>query len=285
MEPGRPSRTAHRVALLRAQHQLRDELPRVLDDPVALDILGPDDAARLRAAPHRRESRLTRRIRADVVARSRIAEDSLHEAVRRGVRQYVVLGAGLDTFAYRNPYPAAALQVFEVDHPDTQAWKRRLLQQAGMPLPQALHFVPVDFETQGLPERLQAAGWRADEPVFFSWLGVTVYLRRAAVMDTLRWITEATPAGSGIVFDHLIPPGTLRPAQRWAVRLVAWRCALMGEPWHSYFEPAALAREMRTMGFADVVSLGAGDVNPLLFSGRGDDLSFSPLLVVVRAWV
>ncbi|MCW7536880.1 class I SAM-dependent methyltransferase [Aquabacterium sp. A7-Y] len=285
MEETRPSRTAWRVATLRAQHQLLDDEPKVFVDPVSLRILGEQEAARLRRAPGRPRGKMARRIRADVVARSRIAEEALDEAVRRGVRQYVVLGAGLDTFAYRNPYPASQLRVFEVDHPATQAWKRQLLDQAGIEIPASLTFTPVDFESQTLAERLRAAGWRAEEPVFFSWLGVTVYLTPATVRGTLQWIAQSTARGSGIVFDHLVPPASMRPGERWASRLVAWRCAWMGEPWHSYFDAGPLMQELHDMGYAQIESLGAREINGRLFGGRVDDLRFSRMLRLMKAQV
>jgi methyltransferase (TIGR00027 family) len=131
MREDRPSLTAYRVALSRAAHQLFDD-PRVLDDPLALRIIGTQGAEELRSNRHRCAATPGRYLRAFVVARSRLAEDLLADAVQRGVRQYVVLGAGLDTFAYRNPYPVSLLEVFEVDHPATQAWKRRLLAAAGL---------------------------------------------------------------------------------------------------------------------------------------------------------
>ena len=141
MLTGQPSRTAHRVAVRRAAHQIWDH-PRVFEDPVALRIIGPDEAAAISPAKPE-ETTFERHLRAFVVVRSRYAEEQLAEAVARGVRQYVVLGAGLDTFAYRNPFPD--LKVFEVDHPATQAWKRRLLEAVAIPVPASLTFVAVDF--------------------------------------------------------------------------------------------------------------------------------------------
>src|SRR5215472_8729312 len=229
MQDNRPSVTARAVAMLRAAHQLYDH-PTVLDDPVALAILGPETRKTLRSRRRRLLTGLSRRLRAFLVARSRVAEDALAEAVTRDVRQYVILGAGLDTFAYRNPYPATQLRVFEVDHPATQAWKRRQLAAAGVALPESLTFVPVDFESQSLAERLADAGLRAAEPVFFSWLGVTMYLTRAAVLATLDYVAQL-PAGSGIVFDYAVPPATLSLIRRVVVHAVMRRVAAAGEPW------------------------------------------------------
>lgn len=265
-----PSLTAYRVALSRAAHQILDP-PPVLADPVALAIVGERGAAEIRAARLRFALPPARHLRAFLVARSRVAEEALAAAVRGGVRQYVVLGAGLDTFAYRSPYPAAQLRVFEVDHPATQAWKRCRLAAAHLALPEALTFVPVDFESEPLAARLVDAGFRAAEPAFFSWLGVTMYLTRAAVSDTLAWIARL-PAASGIVFDYAVPPATLDLIPRLLVRGLMRRVAAAGEPWKTFFDPAALARELRALGFRRLEDLGPADLNTRFFSGRSDGL-------------
>ena len=154
---GTPSGTALRVAAVRAAHRLLDD-PVVFDDPLALSILGPEAEAAMRADPYRFNDPISRGLRASLIVRSRVAEDELARAVAAGVRQYVVLGAGLDTFAYRNPFED--LRVFEIDHPATQAWKRECLDKAGIAIPDSLTFAPVDFE-EGvtLAEGLAAAGF------------------------------------------------------------------------------------------------------------------------------
>jgi methyltransferase (TIGR00027 family) len=276
-----PSRTAYRVALSRAAHQLLDR-PPVLEDPVALAIVGERGVAEIRAAPLRFEFRLARFLRAFLVARSRVAEEALVEAVRRGVRQYVVLGAGLDTFAYRNPYPASQLRVFEVDHPATQAWKRRQLAAGSIALPDSLIFVSVDFESETLPQQLTRAGFRADEPAFFSWLGVTMYLSRAAVLATLGYVA-GLPRGSGIVFDYAVPPATLDLIRRVVVRAVMRRVAAAGEPWKSFFEPRELARELHSLGFRYLADLGPEQLNGRFFRERTDGLRVGGLGRVMSA--
>ena len=280
MEAGRPSQTAYRVAKHRAMHQVLDT-PRVFDDPIALRILGAADGSTLVTAARKEDSPLSRGLRAGMVARSRIAEDALHEAVKRGVRQYVVLGAGLDTFAYRNPHGAAGLRVFEVDHPATQAWKRKLLEDAGIPLPETLTFVPVDFETQTLAERLWDSGFRGDEPAFFSWLGVTMYLTRESVMSTLGFI--ASVPGSSVVFDHVLAPSALGPLDRLSLKLIAWRCARLGEPWFSYFEPRTLQRDLEATGFRHVEHIPADTINARLFEGGRGRLKFRRIAQLVKA--
>jgi methyltransferase (TIGR00027 family) len=151
MAEGRPSETAQGAAIHRAAHQLLD-VPKILDDPFALRIIGADAEASLRANPWRFQK--SRFLRAFIVLRSRYAEDGVASAVQRGIRQYVILGAGLDTFGYRNPYPGSRLRVFEVDHPATQSWKRLRLREAGMMIPDSLIFTPVDFEQQTLADGL-----------------------------------------------------------------------------------------------------------------------------------
>src|SRR5262249_28355367 len=174
-----------------------------------------------------------------IAARSRYAEDELALAVERGVRQYVILGAGLDTFAYRNPYPEGALRVFEVDYPATQAWKRALLEEVGIPLPVDLTFAPVDFEKRTLADGLRDAGFDPGLGAFFSWLGVTMYLTPEGLMTTFRLIASS-PVGSEVVFDYAISPSLMSPAQRVIFDEMARRVAAAGEPWKTFFDPAEL---------------------------------------------
>ena len=270
MKQDRPSQTAYRVAISRAAHQILDT-PKVLDDPIALSIVGAEGAAIIHAGGRHFESALARRLRAFFVARSRFAEDELAEAIKRGVRQYVILGAGLDTFAYRNPYLPSQLRVFEVDHPSTQAWKLKQLDAAKIPIPSALTFVPVNFETQTLAEQLQLAGFRMDEPTFFSWLGVTMYLTPEIVMATMKWVASSTTGGGGIVFDYITPFIRQSFFRRLRLRLLSYLLA-PGEPWRAFFDPHVLTRELKTIGFTHVVDRGPDDVNTRYFHKRADKL-------------
>src|SRR5215469_4395675 len=206
METGRASRTALRVAIRRAAHQLADP-PPVLDDPIALRLIGPGYARDL----DRAMEKVARDFRAYMAARSRFAEDKLAEAVARGVTQYVVLGAGLDTFAYRNPFPS--LRVFEVDFPATQEWKRDLLHHAGIVAPALLTFVPLDFEHKALATGLAEAGFDATRPAYFGWLGVVPYLTIEAFIATLGDIVRL-PQGTAITFDYAFPSETLSAQRR-----------------------------------------------------------------------
>ncbi len=284
MKEERASVTAQRVAMQRAAHQLLDN-PTVFNDPTALRIIGKESASALQANPRQYESTpLSSYLRAFVAARSRCAEDELALGVRRGVGQYVILGAGLDTFAYRNPYPEGTLRVFEVDHPATQAWKRSRLDEIGMTLPGDLVFAPVDFESQTLEEGLQVAGYHPGKGTFLSWLGVTEYLTTEAVMKTLRFIASA-PKGSGIVFDYMISPSLLTPAQRARFDVLARRVEMAGEPWQAFFDPGVLTRDLRAMGFGYVVDLGPREINISYFKDRVGGLRVGTLSHLVNARV
>ncbi|MBU1275366.1 MAG: class I SAM-dependent methyltransferase [Proteobacteria bacterium] len=284
MQENKPSHTALRVATQRAAHQLLDD-PKVLDDPQALAILGPESAAALRADPRGSEtSPISPYLRAFTAARSRYAEDQLGRAVESGVGQYVVLGAGLDTFALRNPHPPQALRVFEVDHPATQAWKRELMAQAGLAVPEGLTFAPMDFHEQTLAQGLAQAGHDPARPTFFSWLGVTPYLTPEAVMATLGFIASA-PVGSGVAFDYAILPELLDPRGRMVLEAILQRVQASGEPWHAFFDPAALAGELAALGLGRVRDLDQAGINQLYFRDRGDGLGVGTMFHLMSAWV
>jgi methyltransferase (TIGR00027 family) len=284
MKENGPSATAERVAMRRAAHQLLDD-PKVFDDPVALRIIGKERASALQADPHHFEATpISPYLRAFIAARSRYAEDELAAGVRRGVGQYVILGAGLDTFAYRNPFPEGVLHVFEVDHPATQAWKRARLEEIGIHLPGGLTFAPVDFETETLAEGLWSAGYDLGKGTFFSWLGVTEYLTTDAVMATFRFIASA-PVGSGVVFDYMISPSLLTPAQRSRFDALARRVASADEPWQSFFEPGLLTRDLQVMGFGYVEDKGPEEINAIYFKNRKDGLRVGSLSHLIYAQV
>jgi methyltransferase (TIGR00027 family) len=235
---------------------------------LALRIIGSEAAEELRSNPKEHHA-FSRAFRAFMAARSRYAEDELACAVAQGVRQYVVLGAGLDTFAYRNPH--AGLRVFEVDHPATQAWKREQLEAAGIAIPAALTFVPVDFERQTLAEGLGQAGFDLSAAAFFSWLGVTPYLTREACMSTLSFVAKM-PAGSGVVFDFAVDPALLNAGQRQALDALSQRVARYGEPFQLFFDPGKLQDELKGMGFRSTEFLQGKELNARYFKDRDDGL-------------
>ena len=269
MIEGEPSRTADRVALERAVHQLIDT-PLVLADPLAIRMLPPEDAERLSEHPDRHDaSPVARPIRATVVARSRIAEDELSRATAAGVTQYVLLGAGLDTFAYRNPHQG--VRVFEVDQPSTQQLKRERLTAAGIAIPETMTFVPFDFRAQTLPAVLDAAGFDRQKPAVFAWLGVVMYLDRIIVRDTLRFVASL-PAGTAVVFDYALPPAEVHWLVRFFYRQALKMFANQGEPWICFFTPVSLRLLLDEVGFREIDDLGAGELNRRFFANRHDGL-------------
>ncbi len=278
MRDAQPSRTAQRVAMRRAAHQVLDD-PRVFHDPLAVPMAGSETEP-----PSASAQPFSRVLRAFLAARSRYAEDELARAVERGVRQYVVLGAGLDTFAYRNPFQSMGLHVFEVDHPATQAWKRARLREAGIAIPSAMTFAAVDFERQPLDTQLEEAGFRRTAPAFFSWLGVTPYLTRPAFDSTVQFIA-GLPPGSGVAFDYAVERSLLQPHQQLALDAMAARVARAGEPFQLFFNPAALANDLARLGFGEIEDLNGAAINALYFSGRSDGLSVSGGGHLLSAWV
>jgi methyltransferase (TIGR00027 family) len=265
----------------RALHQLLDE-PRVHDDPVALTILGDAQAAAMRADPRRFEDgRVGTVLRAFLVVRSRVAEDALARAVAAGVRKYVVLGAGLDTFAYRNPHPG--LRVVEIDHPATQAWKRQRLVEARIAVPDGVTFAAIDFATESLATAFERAGLRKDEGVFFSWLGVAPYLEPATVLATLELLAPYASHGGGVVFDYAIPAASLTPIRRKIFEALAARVAAAGEPFRSSFEPDALVGAMRAMGFREVRNRTPDELNATFLPNRTDGLQVGSVGHIIEA--
>lgn len=265
---GEPSRTAQGAALHRAAHQLL-ERPLVFRDPLALKILGPERRRQLWAKLADRRGDSSRAMRAFIVTRSRYAEDELAAAFDGGIRQYIVLGAGLDTFAYRNPF-GGALNVFEVDHPATQQWMRAQLQEQNIAVPARVTFVPVDFETDALGDCLDRAGFDRRAPAFISWLGVSMYLTKDAAYQTLRFVAQSCFRGSRIVFDFAPPDDMLGDAERARRNHLAGIVAKLGEPWLSWFDPKALADDLIGMGFTEATSIGASEANTKYFAGRTD---------------
>lgn len=266
MRDAKPSRTAQRVAMRRAAHQLLDE-PRVFDDPLAVAIAEGESER-----PSDAQQPYSRSLRAFIAVRSRYAEDQLAAAVERGILQYVVLGAGLDTFAYRNPHQSAGLHVFEVDHPATQQWKRARLQEIYIPIPREMTFAAVDFEREPLEAGLLAAGFDKHQPAFFSWLGVTPYLSRPAFDATVEFIARL-PFGSGVAFDFAVERSLLSPLQQLALDALSARVARAGEPFQLFFDPAALVSDLAHRGFANIEDLNCDQINARYFAGRSDGLA------------
>ena len=273
MKEGRGSRTAERVARRRAAHQVLDK-PLVFEDPLAVKMAEPDI--------ERESSRLDPFLRAAFAARSRFAEDELRLAVSNAVRQYVILGAGYDTFAYRNPFKE--LRVFEVDHPATQESKRRRLEEVGIHIPAQTVFVPIDFASMSLDDALAGSGFDKTAPAFFSWLGVIPYLELSAIETTLRYV-GSLPPGTAIVFDYGSSPSRLGFAGRMAFEHLSRRVAAAGEPWKTFFEPKDLDALLRRTGFTTVEDLGPAEINARYFADRSDGLRIGEMMRLARALV
>jgi methyltransferase (TIGR00027 family) len=246
MKPNEPSRTALIIARQRAAHQVLDR-GSILCDPFAMKILHLDEEDALQFANPHPVASIGRLFTA---ARSRIAEDALSRAVESGIRQIVILGAGLDTFALRNPHGSREIRIYEVDHPATQAWKCEHLAEAQIALPPWLIFVPVDFERDDVGEKLVAAGFQQNSAAFFTWLGVVPYLTRDAIARTLNYISSIQ--NSEVVFDYLEAPEAFSEELRQIERERAEQFEKMGERSASRFEAAGIATILRSHGFCTI---------------------------------
>ena len=277
MRAGQPSQTARRTAAYRAIHQTL-EGGTIFHDPFASRIL---DARMLATLDEMAADPSLKPMRLFVAARSRFSEDALGASVARGIRQVVVLGAGLDTFSLRNPFAGQGVRVFEVDFPATQQWKREQLSQAALALPGWLTFAPVDFERQSIAEGLAQSGFRVDQPAFFQWLGVVPYLTRQAISDTLDFIAGIPRAE--FVFDYAEPFENYPPDRRAHIMGVAERAAARGEPWLSHFDPAELAKLLHDKGFALVEDLGVAELSDRYYGALKAGIPIGPGAHVVRA--
>jgi methyltransferase (TIGR00027 family) len=268
-----PENTAVRVALWRAMHVQVDPPPHVLQDEIGLRIADPEDGWRDRGDMHPAG---TSRFRAGIVARSRFTEDLVAEQAANGVTQYVILGAGLDTFVQRKPELAARIRVFEVDQPGPQAWKRERLTELGYGIPPWLRLVPVDFEAGGQWwDRLVAAGFDPAEPAVVASLGVSMYLTKEANEAALRQLAQLA-SGSALVMTFAPPLDLLEDTDR-AARLVAEQGArASGTPWLSSFARQELLAMARQAGFKHASHVSAAMLNERYFAARPDDLRTSP---------
>jgi methyltransferase (TIGR00027 family) len=242
MQTGQPSRSALGAAAHRAAHQVLEH-GFIFHDPLALRILGDEGNALIERA---RSDPGTRRLRLFIAARSRYAEDTLQSAIASGVRQVVVLGAGLDTFAYRSE--PLNLRIYEVDHPSTQEWKRARLAAAGIAVPGCVVFTPIDFEHQSLAAALAASGFDPTQRAFFTWLGVVPYLTEEAVLATLGFIASL-PGGAHVVFDYANPPHSMSDPARAVHDELAARVSSLGEMFRTYWETEPLHARMRDLGY------------------------------------
>jgi methyltransferase (TIGR00027 family) len=264
-----PDSTAVRVALWRALHVQADPPPHVLEDEVGLQLAAPDDGWRSRPDMDPEGTRL---FRASIVARARFIEDLVAEQTGHGVGQYVILGAGLDTFAQRKPEIASRLRVFEVDQPGHQAWKRQRLVELGFGIPEWLRLVPVDFEAgESWPERLATAGFDAGQPAVVASTGVSMYLTREANAAALRQ-AAGLAAGSTFVTTFILPLELTDPEVRPGLELAVRGARASGTPFISFFEPVDMLALARDAGFREVRHVSAATLAQRYFAGRSDGL-------------
>ncbi|HWE72616.1 MAG TPA: class I SAM-dependent methyltransferase [Stellaceae bacterium] len=267
-----PDKTAVRVALWRALHVEVDLPPHILEDEIGLRLAAPEEGWRNRPDmdPH-----FTSSFRASILARARFIEDLVVEGAGRGVGQYVILGAGLDTFAQRRPELASRLRIFEVDPPGPQAWKRRRLIELGFGIPEWLRLVPVDFEAGGAGgswrERLAVAGFDAGRPAIVASTGVSMYLTGDAIMATLRQVAAFAP-GSTFAMTFLLPIECADPEVRPGLELAVKGARASGTPFISFFMPAEMLTLAREAGFKDVRHVSAAHLADRYFAGRTDGL-------------
>jgi methyltransferase (TIGR00027 family) len=261
--------TAVRVALWRAMHVQVDPPPHVLEDEIGLQLAGPDDSWRDRPDMHPAG---TSRFRAAIVARARLIEDLVVEQAGRGVAQYVILGAGLDTFAQRRPEIAARLRVFEVDQPGPQAWKRQRLIELGFGIPEWLRLVPVDFEAGGSWwEQLIAAGFDPGQPAVVVSTGVSMYLTKDSNAATLRQLAGLAP-GSTLAMTFLLPAELLDDEDRPGFQVAERGARAAGTPFISFYTPDEMLALAREAGFKDAEIVAGTLLTERYFAGRTDGL-------------
>ena len=264
-----PDNTAVRTALWRALHVQADAPPHVFVDEIGLQLAAPAEGWRARPDM----SDFTKPFRASIVARARYVEDLVAQQAAGGVDQYVMLGAGLDTFVQRVPELASRLRVFEIDQPGPQAWKRRRLLELGWGVPPCLHLVPVDFEAgDGWWDRLVGAGFDAARPAVVASTGVSMYLTREAIAATLRQVAGLAP-GSTLVMSFMLPIDRVDPAIRVGVQRAAEGARASGTPFLSFFLPQEILDLARDAGFAQVRHVSAQSLGQMYFRGRTDGLT------------
>lgn len=275
---------AEGTAYLRAVHMSLDGEPKILHDPLAGKLLGPDLDAKIAADKPRLVTDALVKARALIVMRSRYVDDELVDAVERGITQYVILGAGLDTSPYLDDHLSRQLRVFEVDHPDTQRLKIERLAAAGIGAPENLCYVPIDFESQSLAEALSQAGFNENRAAFFSWLGVSYYLQPESVRDVLSYVAGLAP-GSQLVFDFMLADSVLGDRERQALARITAFLEKYREPLLCRFEPQLLQDLLYSVGFSGTEHLNWVDAMDRYFKGRADGMYLDPTTQIMSAVV
>lgn len=271
MQRARPSRMSDIPSIMRVVHQSRDGEPKILVDPIVAKLVDIGAIDPVWLAPILNHP-FAKQWRAGFLIRSRFAEDCLAASAAQGVGQCLILGAGFDTFAFRQPDWAAAVKIFELDYPATQCFKRERLAKSDVALPSNLTFVPIDFETTPLQQALRDTEFQFDRTTFCSWLGVTQYLTDAAIDATLAFVLSL-PRGSEIVFSFILPQNELSGTEADAVATAVGKSAEVGEPWLSRFRPAELIARLRSMGFSEVFRLTPEEAEARYLKNRQDGLA------------
>ncbi|WP_436488642.1 class I SAM-dependent methyltransferase [Chitinophaga sp. ARDCPP14] len=262
-----PDNTAVRTALWRALHVQIDPMPHIIEDETGLQLIAPDNGWQQRPdmSPD-----FTKRLRASMVARARFIEDLVIAQQEQGIQQYVILGAGLDTFAQRRPDIASQLQVFEIDQPDTQSWKQQRLTELGFGMPEWLHFVGVDFETSSWWEQLINAGFDTSQPAVVACTGVSLYLTRDAIVATLRQLATLAP-GSRIAMTFYLPFDLLKEEDKPLQQIAEKGAQAAGTPFISFFTPEEMRTLAREAGFKTLEIISVDDLDKRYFTGRTDN--------------
>lgn len=276
------SGTALGTLYMRAVHQLLDARPLILEDPSSLILLGEDKITEIKKNHKHHRMKAASALRTHVVLRSRFAEDCLADAARRGITQYVILGAGFDTFGFRQPSWASKIKIFEVDHPATQQQKISRLNDAGMTVPSNLFFAGVDFENESLWDAMTGHGISPDEPTFFSWLGVAVYLQEEAIDAVLKTVASF-PEPSEIVFTFTQPPDLLSGKESEIHSSLSRIVERAGEPFVSFFTPSAIEEKLTGIGFKRITFLSGEDAEKRYFQQRPRDLYIPRRSAIVSA--
>jgi methyltransferase (TIGR00027 family) len=263
-------------------HQVLDADPKILDDPLAVGLVDGSSREEILAIPSSSGPPIW--FRSTFVLRSRYTEDSLREAVVNGIEQYVLLGAGMDTFAYRQPSWGARLRIIEIDHPQSQEIKRERLAKRGITVPANVVFCPIDFEHTSLAEALAKSSLDLGAPTFFSWLGVTQYLTNEAIDSTLRFVSSMQK-GSEIVMEFIFPPDSWAPEENDYLAQRLQRVTQIGEPWLTYFTSEEISEHLALLGFSRVSHLTPEDAVARYFANRSDGLRPPHYSELVRAVV
>jgi methyltransferase (TIGR00027 family) len=261
-----PDNTAVRTALWRALHVIADAKPHIVEDEIGLKLIAPPAGWQ-----ERPDMKFTRRLRASIVARARFVEDLVIDERKKGIDQYAILGAGLDSFAERRTETASKLQIYEIDHQDTLAWKKQRLTELGFGIPANLHFVPVDFESSSWWHELLKAGFDSGKPAVVASTGLTIYLNKSTILSTLKRIA-LLPTGSKLAMTFYLPMDLLDEEDRPLMEMSTKGAREAGTPFVSFFSPEEILDFAHGAGFKEAKTISTKDMEQLYFRYRTDNL-------------